>query len=37
MQGTETMEILKRSANKNRLQWAWLMLQVTPTFFSGKW
>ena len=37
MQGTETMEILKRSSNKNRLQWAWLMLQVTPTFFSGKW
>ena len=37
MQGTETMEILKRSANKNRLQWAWLMLQVTPTFFTGKW
>ena len=37
MQGTETMEILKRSANKNRLQWAWLMLQVTPTFFSSKW
>ena len=37
MQGTETMEILKRSSNKNRLQWAWLMLQVKPTFFSGKW
>jgi hypothetical protein len=37
MQGTETMEILKRSANKNRLQWAWVMLQVTPTFFSHKW
>ena len=37
MQGTETMEILKRSSNKNQLQWGWLMLQVTPTFFSGKW
>lgn len=37
MQGTETMEILKRTANKNRLQWAWLMLQVKPTFLSHKW
>ena len=37
MQGTDTMSILKRSADKNRLQWAWLMLQVTPKFFSSKW
>ena len=37
MQGTETMELLKRSVHKNQLQWGWLMLQVTPTFFSGKW
>ena len=37
MQGTDTMSILKRSTDKNRLQWAWLMLQVTPKFFSSKW
>ena len=37
MQGTETMSILKRSANNNRLHWGWLMLNVTPTFFRGKW
>lgn len=37
MQGTETMSVLKRSANKNRLHWGWLMLNVTPTFFKGKW
>ena len=37
MQGTETMSILKRSANNNRLHWGWLMLNVTPTFFHKKW
>ena len=37
MQGTETMSVLKRSANNNRLHWGWLMLNVTPTFFKGKW
>lgn len=37
MQGTETMSILKRSADNNRLHWGWLMLNVTPTFFKGKW
>ena len=37
MQGTETMSRLKRTTDKNRLSWAWLMLQVTPTFFKGKW
>ena len=37
MQGTETMAILKRSSNNNRLQWGWLMLQITPKFFSTKW
>jgi len=34
MQGTETMYLLKRSTENNRLHWAWLMLQVTPKFFS---
>ena len=37
MQGTETMAILKRSSENNRLHWGWLMLNVTPTFFKGKW
>ena len=37
MQGTETMAILKRSSNNNRLQWGWLMLQITPKFFSTQW
>lgn len=37
MQGTETMSILKRSSENNRLNWGWLMLSVTPTFFKGKW
>ena len=34
MQGTKTMERLKRSSDKNRLQWAWLMVVVTPDFFK---
>ena len=37
MQGTETMSILKRSSENNRLHWGWLMLNVTPTFFKKKW
>ena len=37
MQGTETMSILKRSSENNRLHWGWLMLNVTPTFFHKKW
>ena len=37
MQGTETMSILKRSTENNRLHWGWLMLNVTPTFFKGRW
>ena len=36
MQGTKTMSILKRSSDNNRLHWGWLMLQVTPEFFSVK-
>jgi len=30
MQGTETMEVLKRSTGNNRLHWGWLMLSATP-------
>ena len=37
MLGTETMERLKRIADNNRLSWAWMMLQITPKFFSSKW
>ena len=37
MQGTETMSILKRSSDNNRLYWGWLMLQITPKFFTTKW
>ena len=37
MQGTDTMAVLKRTSKNNRLQWGWLMLNVTPTFFKGKW
>jgi hypothetical protein len=36
MRGTETMVILKRSSEKRQLQWAWLMLSVTPKFLAGK-
>ena len=37
MRGTETMEILKRTSGNRQLHWAWLMLSVSPRFFSGKW
>lgn len=37
MHGTETMAILKRTHGKNQLNWGWLMLVVTPEFFSYSW
>lgn len=37
MKGTETMKILKRSSDKNSLHWGWIMLVVTPKFFSYNW
>ena len=37
MQGTDTMALLKRSSENNRLQWGWVMLQVSPRFFQTKW
>ena len=37
MQGTETMALLKRTSENNRLQWGWVMLQVSPRFFQTKW
>ena len=33
MHGTNTMSVLKRSGDRNRLHWGWLMLRVTPEFF----
>ena len=36
MQGTDTMARLKRARNENRLHWGWLMLVVTPEFFSTR-
>ena len=36
MRGTHTMEVLKRSTEKGRLHWGWIMLNVTPKFLSGK-
>ena len=37
MHGTETMTALKRTSAKNQLHWGWVMLIVTPEFFSVKW
>lgn len=37
MKGTETMEALKRSTGKHQLKWGWLMLNVSPRVFVGKW
>ena len=36
MRGTETMVLLKRATDRRQLHWGWLMLVVTPTFFSTK-
>ena len=37
MKGTATMEALKRSTGKHQLKWGWLMLNVSPRVFVGKW
>lgn len=37
MKGTETMEVLKRTSGNRQLQWGWVMLSVSPKFFSGRW
>lgn len=36
MYGTETMNVLKRSSDKNSLHWLWLMLRATPRIMQGK-
>ena len=37
MRGTETMVILKKTSDNRQLRWGWIMLNVSPKFFSGKW
>ena len=37
MKGGETMELLKRSSQNNRLRWGWLSLSVNPRIFTTKW
>lgn len=37
MKGSETMERLKRSTNKNDLRWGWITLAVNPRIFTTKW
>lgn len=36
MRGTETMVVLKRTSENRQLNWAWIMLNVSPKFLSGK-
>ena len=37
MRGTDTMVILKKTSENRQLRWAWIMLNVSPRFFYGKW
>ena len=37
MKGTETLEALKRSTDNKKLQWGWLMLNISPRIFYSKW
>ena len=37
MKGTETLEALKLSTDDKKLQWGWLMLNVSPRLFYSKW
>lgn len=37
MSGTDTMDVLKRTDDQDRLHWGWLMLSVSPRFFNIKW
>ncbi len=37
MKGTETMEALKRSTDRHKLVWGWLMLNISPRVFYSKW
>ncbi len=37
MKGTETLEQLKRSTDNKKLQWGWLMFNISPRIFYSKW
>ena len=37
MKGTDTMTVLKKTADRRELHWGWLMLTVAPRIFTGKW
>ena len=37
MQGSDTLKLLKRTNEDNQLQWGWIMLVISPRFFSTKW
>lgn len=37
MDGTETMERLKRSDEGNNLKWGWFSLTISPRIFTTKW
>ncbi|MCR5131705.1 MAG: alginate export family protein [Prevotella sp.] len=37
MRGTDTMVKLKRSSDNRQLQWAWVMLSVSPKIFTTMW
>ena len=37
MKGTDTMTVLKKTADRRELHWGWLMLSVAPRIFTGKW
>ena len=37
MKGTETMTVLKKTADRRQLHWGWLMLTVSPRIFTVKW
>ena len=37
MNGTETMEKLKRASNDGSMRWGWVSLNITPRIFTTKW
>lgn len=37
MDGTKTMELLKRTDKHRQLHWGWIMLSVSPRLFQIKW
>ena len=37
MAGTKTMEVLKRTSENRQLQWAWLMISISPSAFTTRW